>query len=234
MELGHAFVPSWKGSPDGTGTTVKNVTVIISWVLEGMFWEGIEHLLATVPDIDVIECGSEEELEEALRERKAQVLLLQVTGGESESEYQRYFSLHPGLTIIGLDPTGAEAVLRLRDIGRDLLVRLIRTVSVERPRSHQNETQRMQLLRAEDIKRLASNQIESTSDPAQPYIDSLDYLRDLGGWLDCMLQECLARRGPVAAEGGIPGWAMSADRAWSLLGEDKSQACIYGEVSRCT
>lgn len=205
---------------------MQQITVIIGSALEGLFWEGIERLLAGTSDIDVIRSGSEAELQAALRQHRAHVLLLEISDTEGQTAYQHYFDLRPGLAIIGLDPAGAETVVRLRDLGRDLLVRLIRTVSAEATRSQAGSVRRLRLLGAEDVTRLASPQVVPVSASDAPYADSFEHLADVRRWIDCVLRECLVEEDDRDSDVSTPGWAMGVDRAWSLLGENGADATL--------
>ena len=190
---------------------------------DSWFWAALAESLTKESDLHVYKACSKYSLERILRQHQSHVLvlILEVSQGRLETAYKHYFDLNPKLMIIGLDPGSTEAIMSMRDLGRDLLLRLIRAVSSEQPDlSDKGGHPRLRLLTSDDVEKLATGPIPHQrpenvsgvhSEIGQLHMDNA--LR----WLDLCLHERLARETETDGEISTPGWTITATRARALL-----------------
>ena len=76
------------------------------------------------------------EVEDALVEECPAILIIEGTPSEPSYQYQGLSEHYRRLSIIVLDSTGVDSIIRLRDIGFDVLLRLIRSVAANLSEGH--------------------------------------------------------------------------------------------------
>ena len=194
--------------------TANSTRVAIKENSNGMFWEVITRFLKNAPDIELLKFKDERELESLLRNSDAIVLVLEQADTSNVQDYRQYYNLHRNIAIIIIDPSGEESIVRTSDLGCDLLLRLVRTLSIERPKADSACSPRLRLVSSSE------NSAEKGK-PAviEPYNDMHEHLDDVRIWLDLCIHERLSAEAESGTDSSIPGWAMSAKRARSLLGD---------------
>ncbi len=199
---------------------MRRIGVVIGRTSNGMFWETLGQFLDNVSDIVLEHVDGEGALKEALRSHKPQVLILEKChNGQEVQDYQCYFDLRPGLGIIVIDPAGIDTIIHLRNTGCEQLVDLIRSLSTEEASSVSDSSSRLQYLSAAGETSSAKPWgLKLLTNSA--YLSSREHLNDLCEWLDLSLHLYFVREATGNAEKNTPGWAMSADRARALLGDE--------------
>ncbi|SUS04684.1 conserved hypothetical protein [uncultured Defluviicoccus sp.] len=192
------------------------IRIVIGRTSGGIFWEGIERLLSAVPDFDVTAAPSDEALTTALADERPHVLLVQAHHRRWEAVPESVLKSHPGMAVIGLDLSGVDVILRLSDLGRDVLIRIIRAVCESTAHDQLAQTNIL-FLTGHEVKKLAFE--TASTGPISERYGTREHLRDFLCWLDLALLECLARDPSVGAERGTPGWTMGVQKARLLLGD---------------
>lgn len=185
--------------------------------------DGLVTLIRAAPKISLTVVSDKDSLVRAL-ERGAYSVLIVQAGASSDADYQSYLALQPDMAIVVLDVDGEETVVRLRDVGRDALLKLIETVSDIRQGSA-GERGRVHLLKHEDVERIARNGLISA--PTLVYADPGLHLDDVKRWLDLSLGYRLAITARDESDIGQPairGWGMDTAQARALLGEEVATA----------
>jgi hypothetical protein len=183
-----------------------------------MFWETVTQLLENIPNIEMHRFESEQALEDVLRRDEPQVLLLEEAKPQRNLDFERYYRIHPGLAIIVLDSGGIDTIVRLRDLGRDLLVRLVHALATDQEAESNSDERRLHVVSAADVKKLAVRQKSPKATVAAHYRDTREHIEDIRRWIDVCLHQCLMAEETATEGASIPGWAMSQERARSLLG----------------
>jgi hypothetical protein len=133
-------------------------------------------------------------------------------------------SLFPDLAIIAVDQKGAQTIVRLCDVGRALFMRRIRVFAAQASQAPDGDRPPLKVLNAAEAGKLAPSQVPLDATSGLPYASTREHLEDLKGWLDLCLHQRLIQEAGAGSEGSTPGWAMSAERARSLLGDAYASA----------
>jgi hypothetical protein len=182
-----------------------------------MFWEALEHALGRIPDFTVSRLDADRPVEDALAEECPVVLIAEGTPNDPSTHYQGLLDLCGGLSIVVIDPTGVDSILRLRDIGFDVLLRLIRSVAAGFSTQGNDGALKLRVLKSSDVRRLALEERQAAK-PVPDLATSRMYLEDVRAWLDVCLHQRLLVEAMDSEGTTTPGWAMSAGRARALLG----------------
>ena len=188
-------------------------------------WQALALALEKEADFDLREISEADEIDAILDPRRRQTLIVEVPHDRPRVDYQEYIDQNPGLVILGLDPDSAEVIVRMRDIGLDVLGRLIRTATTDpASRDAESDRPRLRLLRPRDVHQLASdlNRQDQTAEARRqpPEPASHEHLTDALRWLDLCLHRRLRHENEAAEGGYTPAWAMTAGRARALLSEE--------------
>lgn len=194
---------------------MRRIQVVVRDNGSGMFHEALVELLTSVPEIEVGTCTSEQELVAHLRHQCPRVLIVNAPYPKAPETHQAYLELCPNLVIIAIDPTGAEAIVHLRDLGRDLLIRLIHTLSTDNP--IEADYPHFHLLTSATVTALVE-ELSHDVDTISPYDNTREHLEDIQCWLDlCLLQRLSLEDDGDNNNPSLPFWTMNAKQARNLL-----------------
>jgi len=189
---------------------VNKIRLVTAGKTNGIFWDTLGQVLENEAGFVLLHCRSEQDLENELKE-KPHALLLEQTPILTNDHYQHYYRLHPGLSIIAFDTHGEETILRIRDLGQELLVRLIHILASDNTKKPIHTAPHFHLIK--------SSQNKDSKEPVSvdnSYEKLSNHITDVQKWIDLKLFDRLAIE--KDAQGvSTPGWAMNAERAISLL-----------------
>lgn len=207
---------------------MNNIGVAISGKKSNnIFLKTVAETLRKEPDLRICEVDMGRTLERLLRRWRPHILILEVSDGQSDVGYKQYFDQNPGLAIIGLDTETSAAIMRVHDLGRDMLLRLIHTLSSEQSDlTDRSSHSRLHLLTPSDVQKhsIEPTRITISEDTSGLlYQNTRQHMNDVLRWLDLCLNERLAQEESTDSGVSTPGWAMSASRARELLGSEYAQ-----------
>ena len=188
-----------------------------------MFWEALTRALERIPDFVVARLRTDRSVKDAMGNECPSILITEGTPSDPAAQYQPLADLCHGLSIIVLDPTGLDSIVRLRDIGFDVLLQLIRSVAANLSTEASHETSHLRIVKSSDVRRLALEQRRSVA-PGPESTSSRAYLEQVRAWLDVCLHQRLLAEAAETEGTTVPGWAMSASRARTILGGEHASA----------
>lgn len=94
-----------------------------------VYWKSLARSLREDYGFDTNTVGDLKSLPAFLTENHSDVLLLEVPQREFSADFSRYYANNPDMAIVGIDPEGVETIVRMRDVGQDLIARIVRSVT---------------------------------------------------------------------------------------------------------
>ena len=196
---------------------MNKINVIIGLTSNDMLWQALVKFLEDVPDIDLEQADNQFRLNQALSSEDSNVLILEKSIESDESDFLRYLELNPKLGIITIDPVGTQTLIRLSNTGCNQLVELIRALGNDNIKKSSLD-ERLFHLTILDQSSPDNASVVDLSDHLQND-NSSTYLSDICEWLDLTLLIYFKGLGTANNETNVPGWAMSATHAQSLLSD---------------
>ena len=170
-------------------------------------------VLQKIRSIELVTTASRTELEEILRGEDFKVLILPASA-HNEADCQQYLAARPDISILVINITRPEIVVRFRNDGSEMLARVIKTLSDSNaPQSDQHG--RVHWLSSKDFDAPAT----TSKSGAKPYSNADEHLCDLKRWSALVGLKLLAGQGPKTEGSSITGWTIGKDEAKKLLQE---------------
>lgn len=192
---------------------MSDVHVVIARTSSGMYWDSVEKLLETDPEIKFHSCHNDWTLTRTLQQQQPQVLILEKTEKSERKEYEKYVEILPKLSIIVLDPTSTDTLVTLQNIGSRELLQLIRALSG-------NGTSNV----VQYINPASRQYHANTVILALPYMHEREYLDDIRQWLDLLCLQLLSQENESGNPFSTPGWAMTVQQTRALIGGELMDA----------
>jgi hypothetical protein len=191
----------------------KNVVIILP--LEGdVSWEALTESLKRESSITVLRAGSDTSLEAILSHTDSAVLI----APEGNTNLLKEFETCPELSVVTIDSKGADAIVRLRDIGYDMLLRLIRSLAAELRSKPRDKKPKIRKLTGKNVNVFAFKGRHEND--RKGYHDTRSHLEDLRKWVSLRIHELLIDDALKVDGVSVPGWAMTGDRARALLDDE--------------
>ncbi len=190
-----------------------------------LFWQAVIESLENESRLFLHVTTTRDEVEQFLAADKSRLLIVEQDANNAsvDVDYRVFTELHPDLAVVAIDATGLETFIRLKDLGKELLIKLVSAILTEKAGDNadgdDNKMPRSQVrhVGAADVIRLVPK--SSLAGGASPILRQGLQWQKVCDWLDLCLHRCLPTdMGAGSSEVGVPGWAMSPAKARAILG----------------
>jgi len=180
-------------------------------------------VLQKIRSIELVTTASRTELEEILRREDFKVLILPASA-HNEGDCQQYLAARPDISILVINITKPEIVVRFRNDGSEMLARVIRTLS-DSNASRLEHHGRVHWLNSKDFDAPAT----VSKSGAKPYRNTEEHLGDVKRWSALAGLQLLASQDPKTEGSSITGWTIGKDEAKRLLLEVAGDLSEFSE-----
>jgi len=188
---------------------MSDIGILFRGGSNAVFWQALGGALRKHPGLAVYEGDALISKHTAL-----QVLVLEAKSGGRELECQHEIDLHPGLAVVAIDPDSADLLVCTRNVGLDVLVRMIVALAREEAQGSAWGRRRLRLLKyaGQAGGGAGDGVMETDADPRDGGEDGGD---PVCRWLELSLRLLLDQEAETAEGGG--GWGMTLERARAAL-----------------